>query len=101
MDRVFLGERKIEWKDVRKDTIQTFFSNPDLDTPILVGQIAVYHKCGLSEAENILNLLKQEGLIQEVSGEESQRKFGVSFGYLPSAEILEERERVREKLRQL
>lgn len=84
MDKVFWGERTTPWSEVREDALRTFFSDTERIPFVLIGQVAAHFKCGLQEAEMILNRLKEEGLVCETSGEEAQRRLGVAFAYEPT-----------------
>lgn len=80
MDKIFWGQRETKWSDVRDDALQTFFNKPT-KRPVLAGQIAQHFRCGLLEAEKILDRMCDEGLIREINGHEAA-EFGTFFGYV-------------------
>jgi hypothetical protein len=74
---VFWGQRKTTWTDVREETLRVFFNEPHV---VLIGRVANHHRCGLSEAEGILERLRGEGLIRQATKEEVA-ECGFAFGY--------------------
>jgi len=81
VDKIFWGQRTTTWSEVVDNTLKTFFSNPEKHPVVLAGQVASHHRCGLLEAERVLDRMCDEGLIREVTGPEAA-KFGVTFGYV-------------------
>jgi len=57
------------------------FKDSELRPIVLIGAVAHHLKCGLVEAEKILERLQKEGAVREATAEE-KAKVGATFGYV-------------------
>lgn len=78
---MFKATRKPTLEDVQ-GTILAYFARKTLrpQRPVLLGQIATELRCSLNDAEGYLQALVEEGLIREMTAEET-KDHGILHGF--------------------
>jgi hypothetical protein len=79
--KVFWGQRQTTYMEAKTDILQVCFGFQSIYPVIIAGQVASHLKCGLIEAEGILERMVTEGDIRYASKEETARAH-VTFGYV-------------------
>lgn len=85
-ERVFAGQRTTTYTQAKEEVLKVFFHKHALYPVVIAGRVAAHLKCGLLEAENLLERMVDDGSIQYAPPE--LLKFaGLSFGYSAAVEV--------------
>lgn len=59
---IIKGSKKRDWETIRTDVFANFFK--EKERPVLIGPVSMHLKCSLSEAEEVLERIREEGFIR-------------------------------------
>jgi hypothetical protein len=77
--KVFWGERQTTYTEAKTEVLR--LCSDALYPVLLVGRAAQYLRCGLIEAENLLESMTQDGTLRYATKAEATQA-GVGFGYV-------------------
>jgi len=80
-DKAFSGQRTDTCEAVASKLLWDLFHKHALHRVVLAGPVAHHLRCGLLEAESLLELMVQHKLIRYANAEE-MKEAGVTFGYV-------------------
>ncbi len=77
-DKVFWGQRTTKYEEVKAEVLTQFSESR---TVLKIGDIATHLRCGLLEAERILERMSADGILRYLTDSEKYQS-GVTFGYM-------------------
>jgi hypothetical protein len=80
-DKAFAGQRTVTCKEAASKLLEELFHKHALHKVVLIGSVASHLRCGLLEAEGLLELMVKEGLIR-YANEAEKKETGIGFGYV-------------------
>jgi hypothetical protein len=80
MGKAFWGQRQTTYLEVKTEVLREH--SRTIYPVVLVGRVAQHLRCGLIEAESLLERMVEDGALRYASKEEAFQA-GVGFGYVP------------------
>lgn len=80
-EKVFAGQRTTTYGEAKQETLRTFFHKHSLHRVVMAGPVATHLRCGLLEAEGLLERMVSDGTLRYADAQEMFHA-GVTFGYV-------------------
>jgi hypothetical protein len=86
MGKVFWGQRQTTYSEAKTEVLRECHNRRAIYPVVVAGRVAQHLRCGLLEAEKLLECMVEDGSLRYASKDE-MRQAGVGFGYVIAADL--------------